>query len=92
MYAPDIEQLYSMVEVKTPAHIMYITEKAGYNGDGRLYLESQAHMPGAQGRARIQSSPEEAINQATQGNTDGVDWQHVKRLTKQDTGIPTVVK
>lgn len=88
-----IEFLYQEVEVGTPVHIIYYPNKAGWRKN-ELYLES--HTP-IDSYAKKPESPlnevnvQTAIYEAIYHRPAHVDWQKVKRITKEHFGFPQVI-
>lgn len=85
MYPEGIEELYGLVDVKTPVNIIDQPYKVGWRGND-LYLEVQTGEKSVRRKAR-EVIPESVLN--TEGLT--IDWEAVERAVEQDTGIPQVV-
>lgn len=85
MFPEDIEYLFGQVEVGTPVTIVDQPYKVGWLGD-QLFLEV----------SRIDDAPERPVEQiipASIAQADGVviDWDAVRRVQQENTGLPQVV-
>ncbi len=91
MTPEDIEKLFPQVPVGTPVRIVNQPAKAGWYG-GKLYLE--IHPPLEEdlaGRARLLDTAFAAIDEALSQRNGEVDEAAVRRVIKQQSGIPEVV-
>lgn len=88
-----IELLYQEIEVGTPVHIIYYPHKVGWRGDN-LYLESHAPIDSY---AEKPESPLNEVNvhtviyEAINHRPAYIDWQAIKRVTKNHFGIPQLI-
>lgn len=92
MLPEDIESLFQLVTVKTPVQIINDPFKAVWHGD-ELYLE--AHVPLQE---QLVNSGDDAmpivnkvITAALQQRPGDVDWEKVRTVVSQHSGIPTVI-
>jgi len=93
MYNHDVEELYNMVEIKTPVHIIHHPEKVGFR-NGKLYLEVHQAL-------YLQEEPSHlnftVTNDVIQGAEEkhvhlhSVDWNIVQLITDQKQGFPIVI-
>lgn len=85
MFPEDIEYLFGQVEVGTPVTIIDQPYKVGWLGD-QLFLEV-SKPEGAPER------PAEQIIPASMAQAEGVeiDWDEVRRVERENTGLPQVV-
>jgi len=91
MAPEDIEKLFPQIPVGTSVRIVNQPAKAGWYG-GKLYLE--IHPPLEEdlaGRARLLDSAFAAIETALQERNIEVDEAAVRRVIKQQSGMPEVV-
>jgi L,D-transpeptidase ErfK/SrfK len=93
LYPEDIESLFAAVPVGTPVRIINQPYKAGWH-KGELFLEVHAPLSGS-----IEVEPAqnltpvvEQVIAATQGRPEyPVDWDKVRQVVHEHTGIPTAV-
>ncbi len=89
LYPEDIEQLYNLVPVGTPVHVVHIPVKQAWV-DNTLFVEIHHPLPGYP----LQKS--DLVNQLMsamykEGPQFHADWAKVKEITKNPNGIPTPV-
>jgi L,D-transpeptidase ErfK/SrfK len=88
MFNSDVEELYQMVKVGTPVHIINHDKKAGWL-NGQLYLESQEAMDlNAPISSLNPGSVRSVVMKAVGSNSAAVDWNQVNRIAQQATGVP----
>jgi len=91
MAPEDIEKLFPQIPVGTPVRIVNQPAKAGWYG-GKLYLE--IHPPLEEdlaGRARLLDTAFAAIETALRERNVEVDESAVRRVIKQQSGMPEVI-
>ncbi|NEX19186.1 L,D-transpeptidase family protein [Thiorhodococcus mannitoliphagus] len=85
MYPEGVEELYPMVELKTPVNIIDQPYKVGWRGSD-LYLEVQT------GEKSERKAARQVIPDAIANDPEVViDWGLVEQVVEADTGIPQVV-
>jgi L,D-transpeptidase ErfK/SrfK len=78
-----MEQLFPLVEVKTPGEIIYEPVKVAAADDGRIYLEVRTDM-----YKKLTSLREETRKVIeTRGLALKVDWTKVERLVRTESGV-----
>ncbi len=91
LYPKDIEEIFSKVRVGTNVNIIDQPYKAGWL-KGKLYLE--AHPPLEEVKADAASEYQRLVNslsKASENSIDQIDWNSIKRITQDQTGIPAMV-
>lgn len=94
MYPEDIQELFSMVPVGTPVHIVNQPYKIGLVNN-QVAMES--HQPLSEMRAQIVGNPQtawiDAVNQfaSEQSTPLTINWQNVTQTAQAETGIPAVI-
>lgn len=96
LYPKHIEQLYSAVSVGTPVKIINQPYKAGWS-KGKLYLE--VHPPLEEDKTNSQGNYQRLVNtiskasdtQALGSQNLTIDWNKIKRVAKEQSGIPVIV-
>ncbi|MBK1647154.1 hypothetical protein CKO36_00685 [Rhabdochromatium marinum] len=86
MFPEDIEHLFQKVPVGTPVTIVDQPYKVGWLGD-QLFLEANASAQ-QQAATQIEDLIPAAIAQAADV---AIDWEAVRRVKDENTGLPTVV-
>jgi lipoprotein-anchoring transpeptidase ErfK/SrfK len=93
MYNHDVEELYNMVNIKTPVHIVHHPEKVGFKNN-QLYLEVHEalylneepnHLNTTITKDVIQEAEEKHIH------LYDIDWGIVNLVTEQKQGIPIII-
>lgn len=88
LHNKDVEQLFQIVDVGTPVHIINYAYKAGWKGN-ELYFEAQTPMEFDQPESLLnEQSAEAVLNQATQDHNAKIDWTKVDQIAAQQDGIP----
>lgn len=88
MYPEDIETLFRLVPVGTPVRIMDKPYKVGWQ-NGQLYLEAHKSLSGQWSTAGLDTEIKTLLLNATAEQAEIDDWDEVKTILKQKTGIPT---
>ncbi len=94
LYPEDIQELFSMVPVGTPVHIVNQPYKIGLVNN-QVAMES--HQPLSEVRAQISGDPKslwvDAVNQfaGEQSTPLTINWKDVTQTAKAETGIPAVI-
>jgi L,D-transpeptidase ErfK/SrfK len=83
MLPEHMEQLYSMVKIKTKGEIIYEPVKLAVNDEGRVYLEVRTDV------YKTHKSIKEYVSKVieTRGISDKVDWQKIDKLIQDETGV-----
>ncbi|OGT31462.1 MAG: hypothetical protein A3E87_03805 [Gammaproteobacteria bacterium RIFCSPHIGHO2_12_FULL_35_23] len=87
MLNPDVTQLYSMINVGTPVHVVYQPCKAGWQGNV-LYLEAHLPVSGYKGQS-YKTVIKTAMKERT--GTIKIDWKKANQIAKLGLGIPEEV-
>jgi L,D-transpeptidase ErfK/SrfK len=91
LYPEDIAELFPQVPVGTPIRIINQPYKVGWLGD-RLYIEAHPHLSEQQQSEGFNFTPMmNAITKAIGDRDIQVDWDAVKEITKEESGIPIPV-
>jgi len=78
-----MEQLFRLVELNTEGEIIYEPVKLAVEPDGKIYLEVRSDV-----YKRITSLREHTHKIiAAQGIAEKVDWKHVERLIRTESGV-----
>lgn len=94
MYPEDIQELFSMVPVGTPVHIVNQPYKIGLVNN-QVAMES--HQPLSEVREQTSADPQSlwvnAVNQfaSEQSVSLTINWKDVNQTAQAQTGIPTVI-
>ena len=83
MLPEHIEQLYTIVDIKTKGEIIYEPVKLAINDEGRVYLEVRTDV--YKKHKSIKDYVSKVIE--TRGISDKVDWQKVDKLIQDETGV-----
>ena len=83
MLPEHIEQLYSMVNIKTKGEIIYEPVKLAVNDEGKIYLEVRTDV------YKKHKSIKDYISKVVEerGISDKVDWQKIDKLIHDETGV-----
>ena len=88
----DVEELYAVVQVGTPVHVIHQPFKLGWQA-GMLYLE--VHPPLEADPASPLEDPGQLVDTliwATRLQPElRIDWERVEAMVTQPTGVPAVV-
>lgn len=94
LYPEDIQELFSMVPVGTPVHIVNQPYKIGLVNN-QVAMES--HQPLSEIRTQVGTDPQSlwvnAVNQfaSQQPTALTIDWKNVSKTAQAETGIPVVI-
>lgn len=94
LYPEGIELLFNMVDIGEEITIVNQVFKTGWSGDGRLFLE--VHRPLFEQRKNIKGDQiftysKEPLAKALEGKRVYVNWEKVRLVGRQQTGIPMMV-
>ncbi len=91
LYPQDIEQLYHLVEKKTPVTIINEITRAGWLND-KLYLKAQIPLSleglDEASQAYQNDSARKAIYQAMKGKSARVNWRKINQVLLEADGVP----
>jgi L,D-transpeptidase ErfK/SrfK len=92
MYPEDIQTLYHQVSNGTPVYVVNAPYKAGWSGQGELYLESHISLQseenqGEQDAAQIR----QVIQVALKGRGAYINWDKVKDISSETQGFPQII-
>lgn len=87
MYPEDIETLFRLAPIGTPVRIMDKPYKVGWQ-NGELYLEAHKSLSGQWSAAGLDTEIKTLLVNAAAEQGEIEDWDEVKTILKQKTGIP----
>lgn len=88
MFNHDVEQLFHLVENRTPVTIIHHATKAGRKNN-QLYLEVHRKMSHDEELNDLNhTTTDQQIDMATAGFTPKINWNKVKRVDAQRQGFP----
>lgn len=91
MQNESVDQLYHMVSVGTPVHIVNYGNKAGWL-NGKLYLESQSPVQLSEAAGPLNNQPASTVvNSALKTHAGAVDWNRVSEVASNGDGLPEEV-
>lgn len=91
LYSDDVAELYSLVKIGDPVHIIHHPYKVGWHYKS-LVLEAHVPMSIDDPINKLNVlSIDRAIRQATKDSDANVDWNNIDRIVRHPTGIPLVV-
>ena len=93
MYNHDVEELYNMVKIKTPVHIIHHPDKVGFK-NGKLYLEVHKALYLKEEPNHLNFTvTEDVIKEAEKKHIHlySIDWNIVQLVTDQKQGFPIVI-
>jgi len=91
MASDAIETLFNAVPIGTPVYLINHANKAGWKGD-ILYLESHEPISHREKPSELNTfSPKDAIIEAASKHPAEVDWNIIRKVADQHTGIPTPI-
>jgi L,D-transpeptidase ErfK/SrfK len=93
MYNKDVEELYQMIDIKTPVHIIHHPDKVGFK-KGYLYLEVHKALYLNETPSALNSTiTQDVIREAEKDHLHlhAIDWHAVQLIAKQKQGFPIII-
>jgi L,D-transpeptidase ErfK/SrfK len=93
MYNHDVEELFNMVPIKAPVHILHHPDKVGFK-NGKLYLEVHEALALEEEASDLNTTvTKDIIQEANEKHVHmyDIDWGVVNLITQQKQGFPIII-
>ena len=91
LYNEDVAELFNLVKIGDPVHIIHYPYKAGWHNN-QLVLEAHVPMTIDDPISKLNVlSIDKAISLSTKGQHANVNWNYIDKIVHHPTGMPIIV-